>query len=94
MSSDSAIQTYSSSSRLPRRAPLVRHGSGGREHGGEVLCGRPAVEGHRETQGVVDLLSVPDHLRCLLEAGKILATPELLRIEPIAPLDLSRLSRA
>jgi hypothetical protein len=70
-----------------------RHGSGGRENGGELLGGRPAVEGHREAQVVVDLLPVPDRLRRFLEAGKLVATPELLVIDPVATLNLAVLLR-
>jgi hypothetical protein len=50
------------------------------------------MEGHREAQVVVDLFPVPDRLRRFLEAGKLVAPPELLVID-LATLNLAVLLR-
>src|SRR5205823_12964475 len=49
--------------------------------------------GGREAEVVVNLLPVPDRLRRLLEAGKLVPTPELLVIDPMATLNLAVLLR-
>ena len=67
--------------------------SGRREDGRQLLNGRPALERHREPHLVVEALPVAERDVRGGESLEAVPTPELLGINPVAPLDLAVLVR-
>jgi hypothetical protein len=64
-----------------------------REHRGQLLHGRTATEGHRETLVVVPVLPGDEGITGGVEVLTGVAAPELFRVDPMAAFDLAVLLR-